>query len=140
MANFKRRGDKVYNSKLLTQVKDLQRNRGNPTDIEAPVPEELQDLELYASDQRLCRRWPDVYLAWQKAFPGLDVLAQVRLAHSWEMANISRRKKNRLKFLQSWLNRAQDRRSRPTPRPLSPYAPTEDDLDSWARKATGGEG
>jgi uncharacterized protein YdaU (DUF1376 family) len=137
LANFERRGDKVYNSKLLTQVRQLQRSREAPTDVAAPVPEELRDLPLYAADKALCRRWPELYESLKAACPGVDVLAEIAQAHSWEVANPKKRKKNRTRFLQSWLNRAQDRRSRPTPGKLAPFAPTEDDLGAWARKATG---
>lgn len=74
-----------------------------------PVPDELRDLELYAADPKLCRAWPPFLTAAQQAYPGVDILAEVRAAHAWEVANPKRRKKQRTRFLHSWLSRAQDR-------------------------------
>jgi hypothetical protein len=80
-----------------------------PTTIEPQaVPDDLAPLELYAADKRLCKRWPELKQAWQQACPGIDVLAEVRKAHSWEVSNPSKRKKDRSKFLGNWMNRAQD--------------------------------
>lgn len=50
---------------------------------------------------------------WSKAYPGIDVLCEVRKAKAWLEANHTRRKTHRgsPRFLVSWLNRAQDRPS-----------------------------
>lgn len=79
------------------------------------VPEDLRGLALYSEDARLCGRWDELKTAWTTAYPGVDVLAEVRKAHAWETANPSRRKVQRARFLSGWLSRAQDA-ARPGPR------------------------
>jgi hypothetical protein len=69
----------------------------------------LASLSLYAEDEKLCKRWFALYPEWQKAYPGVDVLAEVRKAHAWEISNPRRIKKDRPRFLAAWLARAQDR-------------------------------
>ncbi len=73
-----------------------------------PIPPELQDLPLYREDKRLHRKWPELLPAWKAACPGIDVMAQVRRAHAWEVGNPQRRKRNRPRFLTNWMNSAQD--------------------------------
>jgi hypothetical protein len=48
--------------------------------------------------------------AWQQAYPGIDVHAEHRKAHSWVMANLSKRKTcgGYPKFINSWMARTQD--------------------------------
>lgn len=75
----------------------------------AEVPEALKSMTLYSVDAKLCTRWAEAYSAWRDAYPGVDVLAEVAKAHAWEVANPKRRKTNRLRFLDSWMSRAQDR-------------------------------
>jgi hypothetical protein len=72
---------------------------------EADVPHDLEDLELYAKDAKLCKMWPELLAAWQVAHPNLDVVQEVRRAHAWEMANKRKRKKDRARFLANWLAR-----------------------------------
>jgi hypothetical protein len=79
-----------------------------------PVPPELRDLDLYREDAKLCARWPTLLRTWVKTYPGLDVLAEVRRAHAWEVENPTRRKVNRPAYLGQWLRREQDRPRRPT--------------------------
>jgi hypothetical protein len=75
-------------------------------------PSELAELPFYAADKRLCSRWREVYPAWQKAYPAVDIIAEVRKAYAWETANPKRKKTDRCKFLNSWLARTQDASSR----------------------------
>ena len=75
----------------------------------AATPDELANLELYATDKKLCLDWPKLMVSWPLAFPGVDILAEIRKAHAWEIANPEKRKRNRKKFLHNWLSRAQDR-------------------------------
>lgn len=51
---------------------------------------------------------------WQEAFPGIDVLVEVRKAHAWLEANPTRRKTHRgcPAFLVRWLGREQDKASK----------------------------
>lgn len=89
----------------------LKRKRGSAEGEKgpAPVPRELASLKLYCVDDKLCRRWPELLPAWVEAYPGVDVVAEVKKAHGWEMSNPSRLKKDRPRFLSNWLNRAQDK-------------------------------
>jgi hypothetical protein len=73
------------------------------------VPVELADLALYREDRLLARRWPDLLAAWRVAYPGLEIILEVRRAHAWEVENPTRRKRNRPRFLGRWLARSQDR-------------------------------
>jgi hypothetical protein len=75
---------------------------------ELPVPPELGALELYRSDQKLIKQLPQLLAAWRTAYPGVNVEAEIRKAHAWEIANPKNRKINRPRFLGNWLNRAQD--------------------------------
>lgn len=77
----------------------------------SPPPEDLAGMELYAADRKLCGKWPGLLAAWRTAYPGVEVLAEVRKAHAWEVSNPSRRKVNRASFLAKWLARAQDGQS-----------------------------
>lgn len=73
------------------------------------VPPELSDLELYAADKKLCKAWPSLYKALKQSCPAVDVLAEVRSAHTWEVANPSKRKTLRTRFLRTWIEKEQDR-------------------------------
>jgi len=88
-------------------------NREKPRSAPAFVPDDLENLELYRQDDKLCERWESFRDASETAYPGVDVVAEVAKAHSWEVANPARRKKNRLAFLNNWLTRAQDKAASP---------------------------
>jgi len=75
----------------------------------AKVPAELEPLELYRADLKLCNRWPSLLHSWRQAYKDVDILAEVTKAHAWELANPARRKKNRARFLTGWLSRTQSR-------------------------------
>ena len=84
----------------------------NPPGVEAhSVPEELSGLELYEADSRLCTNLNSLLPTWEQAYPGVDVKAEIRKAHAWEMANPTKRKtpRGRSRFLNSWMARQQDR-------------------------------
>lgn len=68
----------------------------------------------------------DHFDRWKKAFPATNVEAEVLRAAAWVMANPAKRKAEYLRFLTSWLSRAQDRagpvahgEQRHAPRPQS---------------------
>lgn len=46
------------------------------------------------------------FIAWQKAYPNVDVFAEYSVAESWIDANPTRRKSNCKAFVNNWLNRA----------------------------------
>ena len=73
------------------------------------VPSDLKGLALYETDSKLCGAWEKFKAAQSIACPGIDIVAQTRLAHAWEVANPTKRKKLRTRFLASWFARAQDR-------------------------------
>lgn len=72
------------------------------------VPRELAAMSLYAVDEKLLARWEEVLPCWKQSYPGVDVLLEIRKAHSWELCNPANRKKDRIRFLNKWLSRAQD--------------------------------
>lgn len=78
---------------------------------EVEVPVDLVGLALYANDPALCMMWPSLMASWVRTYPrGREwILEQVALAHSWEVANPENRKRQRGRFLNTWLSRGQDR-------------------------------
>ncbi len=86
----------------------------------AAPPPELSGLTLYEQDSKLCAQWATLLPAWRKAYPGVDVVAEARKAHTWELANPTRIKKNRARFLNTWLSKAQDQ-------PRAPVQPSRTD-------------
>lgn len=72
------------------------------------VPEELKGLNLYENNEKLLKLWPELITAWKSAFPGINIIAEVKAAHAWEVANPKRRKVDKARFLQNWMARAQD--------------------------------
>lgn len=87
--------------------------------------------------------WPDVRTvpetAWRDACPALDLLAEARKAHAWELSQpASRRKRDHRRFLDGWLRRAQERAAtapltrQPPLRATSPAA-TKEDFDGGPR-------
>ena len=70
------------------------------------VPEELEGLDLYEKNAKLCKKWPELVKAWQKAYPNIDIMAEVARAHAWEVARPRRRKRDKARFMDGWLRRA----------------------------------
>ena len=52
---------------------------------------------------------------WQKAYPAVDVLSELRRMEAWASANPVNRKSNWQRFVVNWLTRAQDRAGRGGP-------------------------
>jgi hypothetical protein len=89
-------------------IASLPQNLGKIRETFTPkVPEALQGLPLYEADAKLCARWTELLAAWTKAYPGVDIAAQVKAAHAWETSDKARRKVNHGSFLNNWLRRAQ---------------------------------
>lgn len=102
------------------------------------IPDLLVPLELYREDDKLTEKLPSLLPVWVKAYPEIDVEAEILKAHAWELANPSKRKKNRPRFLSGWLNRQQkdaDRDRRAQQGPRDPGERSIDlDLDAEVRK------
>ena len=78
-----------------------------PDEKLTPVPPpELQGLSLYETDCYFIKHFKECMRSWKMAFPRLDVLAEIKKAHAWEVTNPSRRKENRPRFINNWLSRA----------------------------------
>ena len=77
--------------------------------LNALKPIILKGLELYEADSRLCSKIQKALPAWVLAYPGVNVPDAIKRAHAWEVSNPKRRKIDRVKFLQSWLAREQDK-------------------------------
>jgi hypothetical protein len=69
---------------------------------------------------------------WREAFPGVDVLGEVRKARAWLEANPTKRKTARgmPRFLVAWLGRAQDR-GRAPPMPIGAPGPPPEPMKPW---------
>jgi len=86
---------------------------------EIVCPKELAEIKCYHDLERaaelerkgiqsLWERWEKLYEDWKAAYPGIDVLAQIRLAYGWEARqNLPDKKRNKVTFIGRWLNRAQ---------------------------------
>ena len=97
---------------------------------EQGLPPELEDLELYAADDRLCGRWAQLLRTWRRTYPWLDVLEEVRSAHAWEVENVRKRKTDRARFLGRWLRRSEQRRQRDAPVVDEPPPMTVEEIDA----------
>lgn len=89
----------------------VKQEEDTPLPPDPPIPPELANLALYRVDKKLCARWPELIAAWTEAYPNLNVPKTVASAHAWEVANVKRRKRDKARFLQSWLDKEQDRSS-----------------------------
>ncbi len=96
-------------SSSISSSKDVKKDScTEPEKTSATVPPELRGLELYKVDEKLLKKWPQLLTAWKASCPGVNIIVEVARAHAWEVANPERRKKNRARFLNTWLSKAQD--------------------------------
>jgi len=79
------------------------------------VPDLVHGLELYEKDTKLCSALPDLLRTWERAYPDVDIPAEIAKAHAWEVANPAKRKKDRPRFLNGWLARAANKRQADVP-------------------------
>jgi len=106
-----------------------------PTDKDRDVPEEVARLTFPCDGPT--KEWKvtrDVFVSLQEAFSTVDVVAEIRRAYEWILANPDRRKtaKGMRRFLFNWLSRAVDSRS--TSR--APPGPALSDLERRNLEAT----
>lgn len=71
------------------------------------VPEILKDMKLYREDRKLCQKLPILIDEWRRAYPDVDIQAEILRAHAWELSNHI--KKNRVRYLSAWCSRQQDK-------------------------------
>ena len=102
----------------------------------ASTPVELRGLELYEGDVKLRRRWPSLLKAWGRAHPGVDIGAEVARAHAWEVANSTRRKKDKARFLGGWLSRVKVDSSLANTEPPPLLPEVVDALEAHAARTT----
>lgn len=72
------------------------------------VPFELLEFELYAKDRHLCKEWTKLLGVWGGTYPAVNIIQEIKRAHSWQLSDPKRRKTKQARFLDSWLRRAQD--------------------------------
>lgn len=104
--------DRIYKHDMKKGYKDRiykQDIKKEEEDISIIIPLELKDLKLYESDKKLLSRWQEIFPIWQTAYPGVNIRAEICRAHAWEIANPSRRKIDKTRFLGAWLARCQDK-------------------------------
>lgn len=64
-------------------------------------------LELYEIDRRLNAKIWLVDKSWMQTYTAVSIETEIKKAHAWELAN--HKKTDRVKFLNNWLSRAQDK-------------------------------
>jgi len=106
--------DSYSDSYSNTDTKPNTKEENAPSlDKQVSAPAALLNMDLYKVDKKLCRDWDMLYKSWEVAYPGVDILAEVAKAHAWEVANPTKRKLNKPKFLANWLARQQDKAGNP---------------------------
>lgn len=76
------------------------------------IPFELLEYELYAKDPHLCANWSKLLGVWNGTYPGVNVLREIKSAHSWQLSDPKRQKTKQARFIDNWLRRAQDNANR----------------------------
>lgn len=88
-------------------------NPATPNDKDKAVRDKLLDgLVLYQADPLLNRvdkagkiAVVELYRMFRTLYPNVDVPAQIKQAHAWEVTEPNRRKKNRASFLRRWMKK-----------------------------------
>lgn len=70
-----------------------------------PPPAALKGLELYEKNEKLLKRWEKLFPSWEDAYPNIDIPAEIKRAHAWELANPRNAKKDKARFLNNWFSR-----------------------------------
>jgi len=96
------------------------------------IPIVIQDVNLTRKCSLYFRHvLSELVEKWQKAYPAVDVLSELRRMETWATANPVHRKSNWQRFIVNWLTRSQDRAVRG-----GPNGPPEGEgsLDRWLKK------
>jgi hypothetical protein len=83
--------------------------RGAKKQDDTETPPELKGLELYENNVKLLQRWDKLKKSWHLSCPGIDIQAEIRAAHAWEIANPRKQKIDKARFLNGWIKREQDK-------------------------------
>jgi hypothetical protein len=115
---------------------------GIPEEYVTGIPEAIKDMRLYAKDKRLCKQWNELVEEWRldAKLASIDILAEVRAAHRWEVANPARRKKDRGRFLNNWLSSAAKQtalRTSPGFRELPKETDFRTERENWFKQCAG---
>ncbi len=106
-------------NELKSKAESSERSAPSPGDLKKRETETawVRDIlfagcPLYQADKKLLtindKGSPAIltlWRAWKATYSNVDLFLEVKKAHAWEVANPARQKKNRLKFLNSWVNR-----------------------------------
>ena len=111
--------------------KNIKNEKKTTTKGKIECPNDFKNLELYSDKtlpgiQALWNKWESVKSAGETAYPGIDIVRELKKAHAWEIANTSKRKTDRLKFLNNWFKRAQD--DPRTPKVMKPKRAIDSDI------------
>jgi len=101
---------RIYKKSGGGAAKAAPHSRSGATGVAPPTPiaQEIRGLRLYEDDERLCREWLALLIEWRRAYPDVDISSEVKRAHAWEVANPRRHKKDKVRFLNFWMMKAQE--------------------------------
>lgn len=106
--------DRLSGTETVQRQRQRQKTTSGEPSEKLGSPPDFDGLKLYTDGQQkgikaLWRTWPDLKAATAEAYPGIDLLAELRAAHAWEVANPKKRKTDKVRFLHNWFARAQDK-------------------------------
>jgi hypothetical protein len=87
----------------------------SPSEKDTAIRDQLiKSLDLYAVDPKLNRvdkrgriAVVELYRTFRAMYPAVDVVAQFKEAHTWEVTHPNRQKKNRAAFFHRWMKKEQ---------------------------------
>jgi hypothetical protein len=84
------------------------------------VPEDLRDAPLLFEDPSLVKRWNELQGRWRRQCPAVEVKKEIARAHNWLVDHPERRRKNKVRYLDNWMQRAQEEAAKnPKPTPVT---------------------
>lgn len=89
---------------------DGREGNGREKDLTPSAPADKPKAELVDWSEAQGFSVPSGHMtAWRFAYPACDLKAELAKAHAWLLANPKNRKSNYARFMQNWLQRAQDK-------------------------------
>lgn len=110
----------------------LDAGRHQPKPVARVLSPVKQKIEFDYETGRFRHVLSELVEKWQKAYPAVDVLSELRRMETWATANPVHRKSNWQRFIVNWLTRSQDRAVRGGPNTGLPEG--EGSLDRWLKK------